>query len=207
MDHIMAFLASLRRVPRWFLLATLPLLNACASVYVDGNVPEIPVTQYKKPAEAPNVQLLWEFQTEGAPNAQATKFLQARVHKQIADSGLFAKVSDQAAAGSALLTITVNNVPLTDDAVRKGFASGLTFGIVGTAVADGYECTLRYTPEHGGSPPLTHSGKHVIHTTIGTGSPPPGAHKTGNADEAVFLMLRQLISRVLNELSQDPSFP
>jgi hypothetical protein len=209
MYHISASLNGLGRMLHWFLLATLPFLSACASFYVDGNAPEIPVTQYKKPTEALNVQLVWEFQTEGVANTQATQALQARVHEQIVASGLFAKVSDKPVAGSALLAITVNNVPLTDmdDALGKGFVTGLTFGLAGTTVADGYECTLRYTSGNGSSPPLTYSGKHAIHTTFGTGSPPPGVHKASNADEAVFLMLRQVISRALNDLSQDPSFP
>jgi len=103
--------------------------------------------------------------------------------------------------------VTVNNVPLSDDAARKGFVAGLTFGIAGQTVGDGYECTLRYTPGRSGAPPLERSGKHVIYTSLGSGSPPPGSMKMSSIDEAVTTMLRQLISRTLNDLSLEPTFP
>jgi hypothetical protein len=153
------------------------------------------------------VQLLWEFQTKGVANARATEALKARVREQIVASGLFGNVSDAPNTGGALLSVTVNNVPLSDDAARKGFVAGLTFGIAGQTVGDGYECTLRYTPGRSGAPPLERSGKHVIYTSLGSGSPPPGSMKMSSIDEAVTTMLRQLISRTLNDLSLEPTFP
>ena len=196
------------RVLRQILLsAALACLGGCATFYVDGNSPEVPVAQYKKPVAPGDVQLIWEFQTKGVANARATAMLKARVRDQIVDSGLFASVSDAPVASGALLAATVNNVPLSDDAVSKGFLAGLTFGIAGQTVGDGYECTLRYTPGRSGAAPLERNGKHVIYTSVGSGGPPPGAQKMTNVDEAVTTMLRQLISRTLNDLSQDPAFP
>ena len=110
-------------------------------------------------------------------------------------------------ASGALLTATVNNVPLSDDAASKGFVAGLTFGIAGQTVGDGYECTLRYTPGRSGATPLEQKSKHVIYTNIGAAGPPAGAQKVASVEEAVTTMLRQLISRTLNPLSQDPAFP
>jgi hypothetical protein len=193
---------------RWLLLATaISILSGCAAFYVDGNAPEVPSAQYKKPASPAGVQLLWEFQTKGVANARATEALKARVREQIVASGLFGNVSDAPNTGGALLSVTVNNVPLSDDAARKGFVAGLTFGIAGQTVGDGYECTLRYTPGRSGAPPLERSGKHVIYTSLGSGSPPPGSMKMSSIDEAVTTMLRQLISRTLNDLSLEPTFP
>lgn len=192
----------------WLLLAvSLPYLGGCATFYVDGNAPEVPASEYKKPATPTEVQLIWEFQTKGVPNARATELLKARVHDQIAASGLFTEVRDTPVAGGALLAVTVNNIPLSDDAVSKGFVAGLTFGIAGQTVGDGYECTLRYSPGRQGATPLERHGKHVIYTSLGSGGPPAGAQKMSGIDEAVTTMLRQLISRTLNDLSQDPSFP
>ena len=193
---------------RWLLLATaISILSGCAAFYVDGNAPEVPSAQYKKPASPAGVQLLWEFQTKGVANARATEALKARVREQIVASGLFGNVSDAPNTGGALLSVTVNNVPLSDDAARKGFVAGLTFGIAGQTVGDGYECTLRYTPGRSGAPPLERSEKHVIYTSLGSGSPPPGSMKMSSIDEAVTTMLRQLISRTLNDLSLEPTFP
>lgn len=193
---------------RWMLLAAvMSIFGGCAAFYVDGNAPEVPITQYKKPATPADVQLVWEFQTKGVANARATEALKARVREQVIASGLFSSVSDLPTAGGALLSATVNNVPLSDDAVSKGFVAGLTFGIAGQTVGDGYECTLRYTPGRSGASPFEHRGKHVIYTSLGTGSPPDGALKVASVDDAVTTMLRQLLSRTLNDLSLDSTFP
>lgn len=193
---------------RWLVLSALmALLGGCAAFYVDGHAPEVPSAQFKKPAQPAEVQLIWVFETKGVPNARATEHLKTRVQEQFGGSGLFSRVSDAPVPGGALITATVNNVPLSDDAAAKGFVAGLTFGLAGQTVGDGYECTIRYTPGRPGAGPLVKSGKHVLYTSIGTGGPPAGALKTANAEEAVTLMLRQLISRTLNDLSLDPSFP
>lgn len=196
------------RALRWLVLAAaLTFLGGCAAFYVDGHAPEVPAAQFKKPVTPAEVQLIWEFQTKGVPNARATEFLKARVQEQFAASGLFARVSDAPVPGGALLTATVNNVPLNDDAAAKGFVAGLTFGLAGQTVGDGYECTLRYLPARTGAAPVVASGKHVLYTSVGTGGPPPGAQKMAGIEEAITTVMRQLISRTLNDLSQAPAFP
>lgn len=182
-------------------------LGGCAAFYVDGNAPEVPAALFNKPSSPAEVQLIWEFQTKGVSNARATEFLKTRVQEQFAASGLFSKVSDAPVPGGALLTATVNNVPLNDDAAAKGFVAGLTFGLAGQTVGDGYECTVRYMPARSGAAPLVASGKHVLYTSIGTGGPPPGAQKMGGMEEAITTLIRQLISRTLNDLSKEPAFP
>lgn len=195
-------------VCRWLLLmAAMSIFSGCAAFYVDGNAPEVPAAQFKKPATPVGVQLVWEFQTKGVANTRATEALKARVREQIVASGLFNTVSDLPVASGALLLATVNNVPLTDDAASKGFVAGLTFGIAGQTVGDGYECTLRYTPGRTGAPPFERRGKHVIYTSLGSGSPPAGALKSASIEDAVTTMLRQLLSRTLNDLALDPTFP
>lgn len=193
---------------RWLVLAVVfASLGGCAAFYVDGHAPEVPASQFKKPVNPPEVQLVWEFQTKGVSNARATEWLKTHVQEQISGSGLFSKVSEAPVPGGALLTATVNNVPLDNDAAAKGFVAGLTFGLAGQTVGDGYESILRYTPAQVGASPLVKSGKHVLYTSIGTGGPPAGAQKMASGEEAVTTMLRQLISRTLDDLSQDPAFP
>lgn len=196
------------RVMRYLLLVVaVPYLAGCAAFYVDGHSPEVPVAQYKKPATPPEVQLIWEFQTKGVSNARATQHLKDRVQDQIAASGLFAKVSQDPVPGGGLLSVTVNNIPLSDDAFSKGFVAGLTFGLAGQTVGDGYECTVRYSPGQAGATPVQRTGKHVIYTSLGTGTPPANALKMDGVEAAVNTMLRQVISRTLNDLTQDPAFP
>ncbi|WP_430435039.1 hypothetical protein [Methyloversatilis sp.] len=197
-----------RRVAGYCLLCVFTLLmSGCAAFYVDGNAPEIPSSAYRKPESPGPVQLVWEFRTKGVPNAQATEFLKTRVRDQIAASTLFSQVSDAAEPGSGLLSVTVNNVPLSDDAARKGFVAGLTFGIAGQTVADGYECTMRYVPARDNAQALERSGKHVIYTSVGSTSPPPGGLKMSGVEEAVTTMIRQIVSRTLNDIAEDPAFP
>ncbi len=181
------------------------LLSGCASVYVDGAIKEVPPSQFTRPAKPAPVQLLFEFQTKGVANAQATNLLRSKVMDHVKESGLFASVSDQPAAGAALLSITLNNVPVNDDAFSKGFVTGLTFGLAGSQVSDGYVCTARLMPASGGAA-LTVSARHAIHTTVGNAAAPSNATKAANVDEAVFTMTRQILSQVMHDLSKNPSF-
>ena len=196
-----------RRVGIAAFLGIFVLLTGCASVYVDGNSPEVPSAHFKKPAAAQSTQLIFEFKTKGVANVAATDLLKEKVVQQIEASGLFSKVSASPMEGGALLTLTINNIALTDDAAAKGFVAGLTFGLAGQTVADGYELSLSYFGNSkGGKPTVVKQGKHVIYTSIGSSSPPEGAIKTDNTNDAVFLMLKQSLSRLLNELSLDPQF-
>ncbi len=202
----MSFQAAWSRAARWFLFASLlAALTGCGSFYVDGNVKDVEPSRYRKVQPLHPTQLLFEFQTKGVPNARATDLLKARVFEQIRKSGLFTTASEEPIPGSSLLAITVNNVPTTDDAFSKGFVTGLTFGLAGTQVSDGYICSARYTPP-GATSPVVIQGRHAIHTTIGNAGPPPNSVKTANIDEAVTVMLRQLIANVMLNLSNDPAF-
>jgi hypothetical protein len=177
-------------------------MTGCASLYVDTATKEVPVSQMKKPAQLKPTQVVFEFQTKGAPNAQATSMLKDPVVAHVAESGMFAPA---AASGSAMLTVTINNIPLTDDATSKGFVTGLTFGLAGSAVTDGYVCTLSYLPP-GQSTPIVKTARHAIHATIGNASPPPGAGKPVDANTAVKTMARDIVSNALRDLSLDPAF-
>ena len=197
--------ARLRRLAVLALTTALAMLGGCASYYVDGNTRDVANTQYKAPAAKRPVQLLFEFQTKGVPNARATELLKPKIRAQVESSGLFAGVSEMPAADGALLGVTLNNVPLSDDAFSKGFMTGLTFGLAGSQVSDGYICTARYTSSNG-TAPATHLARHAIHTTMGATSSPGNAVKAENIDSAVSTMTRQVLSNVLNDLSQDPAF-
>jgi hypothetical protein len=188
------------------LLVASVFLGGCASFYVDGNSPEVAASEFKKPATPGPVQLIWEFQTKGVANARATEYLKPKVREQIAASGLFTSVLETPAPDGALLVLRINNIPLTEDAVSKGFITGLTFGLAGQTVADGYECSLRFTPGGQGAQPVEKQAKHVLYTGLGTGGPPPGALKMASGEEAISTVLRQVLSRLLNQVSRDASF-
>lgn len=196
---------SLRGIFMAAALAAAALLTGCGSMYVDTATKEVPVTEFKKPSQLKAVQLTFDFQTNGAANTQATKFLADTVSTQVKESGLFSAVESAPAAGLGVLSIKIDNIPLTKDAMSKGFVTGLTFGIAGSAVTDGYICTVQYLAA-GQTKVITSSAKHAIHTTIGNANPPENAKKSANAEQAVRTMTREILSNALRDLAASPDF-
>jgi hypothetical protein len=183
-------------------LAASAFMTGCASMYVDTATKEVPVSEMKKPAQVKPTQVVFEFQTKGAPNATATKLLKDGVMAQVNESGLFAPANG---TGSAMLSITLDNIPLTKDAATQGFVTGLTFGLAGSAVTDGYLCTVSYLPP-GQTTPVVKTARHAIHTTLGSAAAPAGAGKPVDAMTAVKTMTRDIVSNALRDLSLDPTF-
>jgi hypothetical protein len=180
-------------------------LTGCASTYVDTATKEVPVQEFKKNAQPKPVQLSFDFQTNGAPNATATTFLKDKVTEQIKASGLFSSVELTPVAGANMLSVTINNIPITKDAAAQGFVTGLTFGLAGSAVTDGYVSTMRYLPV-GQTEFIVTTAKHAIHTTLGNASPPAGAKKSADGPDAIFTMTREIISNNLRDLAANPNF-
>ncbi|WP_232472127.1 hypothetical protein [Burkholderia ubonensis] len=181
------------------------MMAGCASVYVDTATKEVPVAQMKSVADPKPVQLIFEFQTKGVPNPRATELLRHEVDKEVKESRLFSSVSDDPVSNVGLLNVTLNNVPLAEDAASKGFVTGLTFGLAGSTVTDGYICTVSYLPA-GQTTPVVKTVRHAIHTTIGNASPPPAALKSASMLEAINKVVRDVLSNALNDLSHDPAF-
>ncbi|MFT7722416.1 MAG: hypothetical protein QM788_06255 [Roseateles sp.] len=194
-----------QRAALGMLLAATTLLGGCASIYLDGTTKEVPTEQFKKPASPAPVQVLFDFQTKGVANAHATEFLREKVIAQVKSSGLFSDVGAAVVPSGAVLSITLNNVPLTDNAFSKGFVTGLTFGLAGSQVSDGYVCTASYRAT-GDATPVVAQARHAIHTTMGAAATPGNAVKMASLDEAAIQMTRQVVSKTLNDLSHDANF-
>jgi hypothetical protein len=183
----------------------LTALTGCSSFYVDSTTQEVPVSQYRHVEPLHPVQVLFEFQTKGVTNAVATNLLKKSVLEQVDSSGLFSEVSEEPVADGALLGITLNNVPVDDDVFSKGFVTGLTFGLAGSQVTDGYVCSATYS-DGTHSKPIVKRARHAIHTTVGASKAPDNAVKADNLEKAVKIMTRQVVSNVLNDLSNDAEF-
>lgn len=194
-----------RRAALGLFLAAATLLGGCANAYLDGTTKEVPAAQFKKPASPVPAQVLFDFQTKGVANAQVTAFLRDRVMAQVKASGLFSEIGANAVANGAMLSITLNNVPLSDNAFSKGFVTGLTFGLAGSQVSDGYVCTVTYRSSNDAAP-VTKQARHAIHTTLGAAATPGNAAKMPDHKQAVYQMTTDILSNVLNDLSQDASF-
>ena len=181
-------------------------LAGCATAYVDDTLHDLTPQERVTVANPQPVQLLFDFQTKGTHNGRAADLLKNVVTSAVQDSGLFSRVGSDPAPNGALLNIVINNVPLTDDAFAKGFATGLTLGLVGNTVGDGYVCTADYVPGTNGAK-ITKSMRDAIYTSIGaTAGTPQHAQKMPGLKEAVETMTRQVVSNTLNELAKDGAF-
>lgn len=201
----MKHISALRRLAMFFLLTATVFLTGCATHYLDKGTTEAPVSEFKKPASVQPAQLIFEFQTNGAPNARATAYLKERVLKQALESGLFSELTETPVSSGALLSITLNNVANLDEAMKKGFLTGLTLGVKGSTVTDGYVCTLKYLPPNT-KEPITKTAQHAIYTTMGSDPAVEKGLKVDNVQEGVHLMVRQILSQVFKSLSHDPAF-
>ena len=178
------------------------LLSGCLApkMYIDPTLPAASKADLSTSAAPQPIQLLYEFQTRGSPNARATAATKEKVFATATDSGLFSTVAAEPQANQRRLTIVINNVPITQDAGAKGVGVGLTFGLVGTVVTDGYECTATLAVP--GAEPLKFEYKHAIHTSIGNTAPPMGLTPEPSAKEAGLKMVEQLTWSILRDVSR-----
>lgn len=198
------------RPRHWAAVCTLVLastsLTGCASFYVDNGLKAADTAVLSKPANPRPVQLFFGFETEGKPNAIATQQVQPQVIELVRQSGLFSDIRTTASPDTAILQLTINNIPLSKDAGQKGALTGLTLGLVGNTVGDGYACKLHYKRSDS-SPAIEATASHAIYTSIGAGSSPEvAATKSANITEAASTMVRQAVLTLLDKLSKTPEF-
>jgi|GEM_PF-651217 len=180
--------------------------SAVAASYVDPALKDVPAEARVTVANPQPVQILFQFQTDGAPNERATKVLKKQVIDTVIASGLFSEVTETPAANGAVISVTLNNVVKDlKDATAQGFVTGLTFGLKGSLVTDYYTGTVEYVsgPD---AEKISRSVNHAIHTTIGLKAAPEGMVKSKNIMEAVTTMARQAVSNPLNQVASDPAF-
>ncbi|HEY2344947.1 MAG TPA: hypothetical protein VGH80_03580 [Xanthomonadaceae bacterium] len=178
-------------------------LSGCitAKFYVPNDLPTLTRADLPPPAQPKPVQVLFEFRNKGNANATATTKVRPAIMAVATNSGLFSNVS-QTPVGGGMLTVTIDNVPLSNDAASKGMATGLTLGLAGSMVADGYTCTATYTSN---GKVTTAEVKHSIYTTIGNHDGPPGLAPM-EADGAVNLAMSQIMWHLLKQLSDKHAF-
>jgi hypothetical protein len=179
-------------------------VSGCATTYVDNGLKDVADSEYVHPQAPKPVQLIFSFETKGVANARATDYLKNDVTAIVNNSHLFSTVSADPVAGGSILSVTINNVPVTDNAFAKGFATGLTFGLAGNVVTDGYVCTIDYLGASSSSK-ITKSRSHAIHTTVGAKGAPPNATKAASQKDAVETMTRQVVGNTLKDLAADPT--
>lgn len=183
-------------------LFVLSILSGCVSgVYVDPIMKEKAQYTLNSPVHPKPVNIMFEFQTNGKANHQATAFLKEQVITQIKTSGLFSDIDTKE---GALLVVVLNNVADLKEAGSKGFVTGLTFGAKGTAVTDQYICTIKLSTKN--EPQIIKTATHAIHTTIGAKTAPVDVEREPSSEAAVRKMTKEIIHSALYDLSIDQEF-
>lgn len=196
-------------MPHLFLRLLLPiafclLSTGCLSTraYLDPGLPQISRADLPVAASRRDVQILPEFRSKGVANAAVTDHLKSRAIAVASESGLFGQVSSQHSPGAAQLHLIIDNVPDTENAAAKGFGTGLTLGLAGSLVTDGYKASASYND---GQQQRSASVEHAIHTTIGNKAGPEGLAPLQLGD-AVNAMMDQVVWNLLKQLSSQGAF-
>ena len=187
-----------------FILVASLFGSGCATPYVDGALRNVSAEQIRRPSRPQDVQLLFTFRTKGTDNIKVTDALKSEVEAAVASSHLFVTQSGAPALSGAILNVVIDNVPLDDSAFAKGFATGLTLGLAGNVVTDGYICTVDFVSPQGKK--VTKTIRHAIHTTIGAKGAPANGVKAKSLEEAAHTMTRQVVTAALKDLAEDPVF-
>lgn len=183
-------------------IAAVFVATACIAPrsYVDTALGDVPAAERARFAKAEPVQLMFEFQTNGRANAQATKYLDPQVKDAVTRSGLFTEVSATPVGNGALLSVVINNVP-EENAGGQGFVTGLTFGAAGSAITDFYIATGKFVPSDRATP-ISAEAKHALHTVIGAKEAPANAVAAKDMNDGVATVVRQLMDHLLNGIAK-----
>ncbi len=139
------------------------------------------------------------FTTNGKPNAAATGEVRKIIVQRMAALGVARVAASAAEPVACTLRIHMDNIADTDAAWGKGFKTGFTFGIAGSAVEDGYQFDV--TVEQPGKAPVQHSYRHLITSVMGNADAPPGIPEMTPA-QAVQKVVEDLLVTMLRDLQQ-----
>lgn len=175
------------------------VLTGCISIksYVDPSFARTRYEDLVKPAQALPLWVNVEFSRQGRRIPRADSEDRGHVERVLRASGL---VTPQESAANGEITIAVNNVADLGEAAAKGFGTGLTFGLAGSTVQDGYEMTV--TLARNGQT-VTKSGyRHVVISTVGNKKGPEGLAPT-TPGGAFGTVVEQMLLNALADLQND----
>lgn len=183
--------------------------TATAAMYIGAGLTEVKAADRAVVAHPQPVQLLFVFQTKGAPNAAATKFTKQMVTDTVKASGLFSEVSEAPVPNGAILSVVINNVVEPQemrDAEAKGVLTGATFFVAGSNVTDHYIGTVDYVAGPT-APKISKSARQILITQLGLiNSAPKDAIKVGGGKAAITALVNQIVGNPLNDVGKDPGF-
>jgi len=139
-------------------------LSGCISVksYVDPQYADISYTDVVIP-QGTKIDLTTEFYRDGKAHKGGAKELAKIANK------VFEKAGITQASDGTKLKVSANNIADMGEAVGKGIGTGLTLGLAGSTVTDGYEFTFELQDDQGTT---TKTYAHALHSTIGNADAP-----------------------------------
>lgn len=174
------------------ILCTVLFMTACISPtsYVD---PKYAAVDYQNVSVTPqDIAVSAVFLREDKPIKRAQKILQANVEEVLTNAG-YSVVEE-----GAQMTFEVSfNNRVEKGAFGKGFGTGLTLGLAGTAVSDLYEVKIARAGPAGSV--VEREYGHAIHTSIGNVSEPPIANvaPSENLNDAFKSMVEDVVLQFL----------
>lgn len=200
----------LRLVAMAVMLSTLPQAAQAMKFYVANALGEVKPEEKVTPTKPLPVQVIFEFQRDGKPNAKATKVVTPWAMEDIKGTGAFSEVTDAPTANGAIISIKFNNLVIKeelDKAKKQAFGAGLGFGLFGGVLAvDHYLVSIDYVPATGAAPIHTEV-KHELYSKYGKKNVEVPGTEYKTADEAVKVLVRQALARGVNNIVADPAFP
>lgn len=168
--------------------------------YVDPKLPKVSYESISPRATPATLVLKANFQRNGENKPKLDSLVQNKAALVLRASRQFSTVQSEPAAGADTLLLTVNNVADMAAAVGKGFGTGLTFGLAGSLVTDGYEIKAVYMPN--GGKEITKTYTHAIHTTIGNKKGPEGLQSM-TPTEAFDRVVEEVVLKFVSDLKTD----
>lgn len=190
-------------------IVAIPQAAMAMKFFVANALGEVKPEEKVTPQTPKPVQVLFEFQRDGKPNAKATKVVTPWAVEDLKASGAFSDVTDAPTADGAIISIKFNNVIVKEelDKVKsQAFGAGLGFGLFGGVVAtDHYVVSMDYVPATGAAPIHTEV-KHELYSKYGKKDVEIPGTEYKKADDAVKVLVRQALARGINTIVADPAF-
>ena len=180
------------------LMALVVALSGCIApkTIVDPTYGHTKYEDISKPSAPEKLFVSAEFQRNGEHYPKADASLKDIVVRVLRASGVVSPANDNV---SGDINVVVNNFGDRGSAAAKGFATGLTFGLVGSTITDYYEMKVVI---HMNGKVVTKEGiKHALHTRIGMGSTPEGVEVLP-VQTAFERAVEQMLLNAIRDLQQ-----
>lgn len=179
-------------------------LMGCASPrsFLGASLPNIKYEDVKKRETPLRLQLVVEFQRNGAPFPQGDVPLRDYAAKILGDTGVILPIDVVSAVedqGDGAIRIVLNNIADSGTVAVEASRSRFPLWMVGKTITDAYTMSMAITLK---GKTIRRTGiKHAFHTAFGNTEIPEGI-EVFPSNQAFGRMLEQMILRALQDMQQ-----